>query len=169
MANQHSPVRDEEMFPCLTQADPNKTEFEMFKDKVDHSKRTLHNCNYILSQIPMAVKKEQDFCNLLDYLVKAHCEIEKFCFKVNLCHQKFSIDEDLQIKTRIILFNSQVLSLQSKILTGVYLYLQFKNPKVHEAIAFMFKHVNIKIANYLVCINYWVLQMTPDEKAKFDL
>ena len=153
MANQHSPVMDEEMFPCLIQADPNKSEFKMFKDKVNHSKRTLHNCNYILSQIPMAVKKEQDFCHLpylLDYLVKAHCEIEKFCFKLNLCHQKFSIDEDLPIKTRIILFNSQVLSLQSKILTGVYLYVQFKNPKVHDTIGFMFKHVNTKIANYWV-------------------
>ena len=145
MANQHSPVMDEEMFPCLTQEDPNKTEFKMFKDKVNHSKRTLHNCNYILSQI------------------------EKFCFKLNLCHQKFSIDRDLPKKTRIILFNSQVLSLQSKILTGVYLYPQFKNPKVHDTIAFMFKHVNTKIAKYLVCINYWVSQMTPEEKAKFDL
>ena len=160
------------MFPCLTQTDPNKSEFEMFKDKVNCSKRTLHNCNYILLQIPMAIKKEQDFCHLpylLDYLVKAHCEIEKFCFKLNLCHQKFSIDEDLPIKTRIILFNLQVLSLQSKILTGVYLYPQFKNPKVHDTIAFMFKHVNTKIAKYLVCINYWVSQMTPEEKAKFNL
>ena len=107
MAKQHSPVTDGDMFPCLTQAVPNETELEMFKDKVDNSKRTVHNCNYILSQIPMAIEKEQEFCHfpyLLDYLVKAHCEIEKFCFKINLCDQKFLIKEDLPIKTKIILF-----------------------------------------------------------------
>ena len=43
------------------------------------------------------------------------------------------------------------------------------NPKPHDIIYSIFKKFNIKIQDYLVAIEYWIRQMSEEEKEKYGI
>ena len=52
-------VKDLDHYPCLMQEVGSAVEYEMFSDKMAHSKHSLENCTYILWQIPYTIYMEQ--------------------------------------------------------------------------------------------------------------
>ena len=164
-------VKDWDHYPCLTQEVGSAVEYEMFSDKMAHSKCSLENCTYILWQIPYAIDMEQGpehLPYLRDYLLKAHKVIENVLFKYKLSKPNFSMAWVLSTKTQINILTEDLVHLVSLLTTGVNIYPHFRKP-THDRICKIFKHVNMKLSNYLVAIDYWVSQMSDSEKKTFGL
>ena len=146
-------------------------EYETFGDKTSHTKHSLENCSYILHHIPLAIEMDQGpehLPYLHDYLLKAHKVIGNVCFKYKLSKETFHMAWVLSTKSHINVLTKDLLHLVGLLHTGVSIYPHLQNPQTHDRLCKIFKHVNMKLSNYLVAIEYWVSQMSQSKK-KFGL
>ena len=75
----------------------------------------------------------------------------------------------LSTKTQMNILTEDLLHLVSPLMTRVNIYPHLRKPSTHDRICKIFKHVNMKLSNYLVAIDYWVSQMSDSEKRTFGL
>ena len=89
-----------------------------------------------------------------------------FCVKYSICHEDsrtYSIEGDYATKCS---FWSEVLLQMFKLIcTALFLFPSLHNPCAHDCLyKLLGKKFTRHISDYLVTIDYWVLQMSPAER-----